>query len=347
MSSAAQRLRIHFFGRRSNRPVCPLAGALGLGPLARPGGVEADRYDNLARRASELFEVVPDHAAEFWLYAHDVVTASEVDEQLAALSDAPTPRCVFFYSNDDAAPIAVRRPNVALFRTSLMASTRLPHEHAMPALCDDLLVQAGSELVPRPWSEVPTVGFCGFVGSTWKRIGFKALQQRQKVDGLELRERALAALERGRGIRTDFVRRSSFWGGSMSRFHFDEQRQQQVRAEFVRNVLDNDYALCARGKGNFSYRFYEVLSAGRIPVFVNSDCVLPFERQIDWKRHVVWLEEHEIGRAAERIVQYHRQLGPVGFAELQRENRRLWQERLSPEAFHHRALSALLGYGAC
>src|SRR4029079_18451568 len=120
----------------------------------------------------------------------------------------------------------------------------------------------GGKLVERPWVEVPSVGFCGFVGSPLKRIGFKALGQVDKTEGLSLRDQALAAIEQSDAVRSEFVRRTSFWGGSMSRFHFDQDRQKDVRAEFVQNLLETDYALCVRGKGNFSYRLYEVLSAG-------------------------------------------------------------------------------------
>jgi hypothetical protein len=288
-----------------------------------------------------LFEPVAADSAELWLYAHHVATASELEIQLGRLSSREK-RCIFFYGNDDAAPIPVTAPNVTLFRTSLFASAQLPHERAMPALCDDLLAHTGGKLAERPWSKVPSVGFCGFVGSPLKRFGYRALRQHEKSEGLVLRERALAALERSSVVRTEFVRRSSFWGGSMSRFHFDPARQQDARGEFVQNLLGTDYALCVRGKGNYSYRLYEVLSAGRIPVFVNSDCVLPFEGRIDWKRHAVWLERCELESAADRVLRFHQALGPAGFSELQRKNRDLWEEWLSPEGFFWRALESLI-----
>jgi hypothetical protein len=249
-----------------------------------------------------------------------------------------TAHCVFFYSNDDASPIPVSRPNVSIFRTSLFARNRLAHESGLPALCDDLLASDGDVFADRPWSDVPSIGFCGFVGSPLKRLGFQALRQHQKTDGLVIRERALRALERSNEVRTHFIRRTSFWGGSMGRFHFDPNRQTEVRREFLRNLYETDYTVCVRGKGNFSYRLYEVLSAGRIPVFVNTDCVLPFEQRIDWKRHAVWLEDHELDTAAQRVARFHRALGPAGFRELQRENRQLWKEWLSPEGFFERAL---------
>ena len=248
---------------------------------------------------------------------------------------------MYFYSSDDAAPIAADASEVVLYRTSLFASTRLAHERAMPALSDDLSADTGGKPLERPWLELPSVGFCGFVGSPLKRIGFKVLGHHDKSEGLVLREKAMSALEKSNVVRSQFVRRTSFWGGSMSRFHFDANRQTNVRAEFVQNLLGSDYALCVRGKGNFSYRLYEVLSAGRIPAFVNSDCVLPFADQIDWKQHMVWIEHDELADAAALIRRFHSALGPDGFVELQRRNRRLWVDWLSPQAFFYQALKDL------
>jgi hypothetical protein len=337
LATERHRIRVHFFGRQSDRPAIALAGALGVGALPRPEGIEAARYDRLAERAPLDFENVTGDSADVWLYAHDLATPAEIESQLEKLPDG-RPGCFFFYSNDDALPIQVERPNVTVFRTSLFRSLRMPHEQAMPALSDDLLAQNGKALEARPWSPTPSVGFCGFVGSLFKRLGFQLVMQREKSSGLTLRERALSALEHSSSVQTNFVRRTSFWGGSMSRFHFDPEHQKKVRREFVDNLLGTDYTLCVRGKGNFSYRLYEVLSAGRIPVFVNSDCVLPFDGRVDWKRHVVHVEESELSQIGEKVLAFHRRLGAEGFRELQHENRRLWQEWLSPEGFFTRAL---------
>jgi hypothetical protein len=72
-------------------------------------------------------------------------------------------------------------------------------------------------------------------------------------------------------------------------------------------------------------------------MFVNTDCVLPFEQRIQWTRHAVWLEDRDLDTAAQQVARFHRALGPSGFRDLQRENRRLWEEWLSPEGFFARA----------
>jgi len=108
---------------------------------------------------------------------------------------------------------------------------------------------------------------------------------------------------------------------------------QQWRRNFVDNMIDGDYVLCTRGFGNFSYRLYEALCCGRIPVFVNTDCVLPYEHLIDWRQYCVWVEEYEIDMIGDIVARFHAGLSDTDFHDLQRACRRLWDEWLSPTGF--------------
>jgi hypothetical protein len=98
-------------------------------------------------------------------------------------------------------------------------------------------------------------------------------------------------------------------------------------------VIDSDYTLCVRGVGNFSYRLYETLSCGRIPVFVDTDCVLPYDSVIRWKDYCVYLDESEVAVIGERIAEFHRELSPSRFEGLQRDCRKLWEDYISPAGF--------------
>ena len=114
----------------------------------------------------------------------------------------------------------------------------------------------------------------------------------------------------------------------------------RARAEYVENMVESDYALAARGSetwgptaGNFSYRLYEVLSCGRPPLFVNTDCVLPFDHELDWTRFTVWVDESELGSVARRLTDFHASLDDDAFADLQHRCRQVWVEFLSPQGF--------------
>jgi hypothetical protein len=162
-----------------------------------------------------------------------------------------------------------------------------------------------------------------------------------------LRASALRKLERAPGVTTNFVRRDNFWGGSFSRFtgaKADSRRR--VRLEYLDNILSSDYTLCLRGGGNFSYRFYETLSLGRVPLFVNTDCALPFaaphEGDVDWRKHVLWVEQRDLPRIGDIVREFHDSLTPDSFEALQRSNRRLWEEYLEPLSCYRRVIAQAL-----
>jgi hypothetical protein len=86
-------------------------------------------------------------------------------------------------------------------------------------------------------------------------------------------------MEKDPRIKTDFVGRGSVElqpgvGGN--------QRQ-----EFLDNLLRNPYALCVRGADNYSWRLYEALSLGKIPVLIDTGCLLPMEDEIDWDNFIL------------------------------------------------------------
>ena len=98
-------------------------------------------------------------------------------------------------------------------------------------------------------------------------------------------------------------------------------------------MMDSDYVLCSRGFGNYSYRLYESLACGRIPVFVDTDCVLPYDFVIDWKRYCVWVDQSDLDSIPDRVAEFHDDLSPQQFEDLQLECRRLWEKWLAPEGF--------------
>jgi len=67
---------------------------------------------------------------------------------------------------------------------------------------------------------------------------------------------------------------------------------------------------------------------GRIPVFVNTDCKLPFADEVNWKGHVVWVEADEIHNIGTIVSEFHKTLSEDNFIKLQQRNRRLWENKL-------------------
>ena len=54
----------------------------------------------------------------------------------------------------------------------------------------------------------------------------------------------------------------------------------QDKQRFIEHLQRMTYVICPRGSENFSFRAYEALMYGRIPVIIDTDMVLP--KEIDW-----------------------------------------------------------------
>jgi hypothetical protein len=115
--------------------------------------------------------------------------------------------------------------------------------------------------------------FCSFVGSVTH----------------PLRERVLRALYQKPGVMID----ATVWQESV----------QQDRARTFKNIAQNSiFSLCPRGYGATSYRLYESIQLGSIPVYVSDRQLLPWSDEIDWKDFCVLVSPHEIDGLYERLT---------------------------------------------
>jgi hypothetical protein len=152
--------------------------------------------------------------------------------------------------------------------------------------------------------------------------------------GMDIRFRALDVLASSKNVEARLVIRNGFWAGLQQPGVIqnpDEVRK--VRREFVDSIAGSDYVLCARGAGNFSYRLYETLSLGRIPLFIDTDCVLPYEREIDWKSLSVCVDASDMDYLDQAVADFHSRISPEDFQKLQQRCRAVWEEWIRPVGF--------------
>ena len=87
--------------------------------------------------------------------------------------------------------------------------------------------------------------------------------------------------------------------------------------------MDNsDFALAIKGDGNFSFRFYEALSAGRIPFFINTECVLPLEDILDYQNFVLFVDYKKINSAGEIVGEFYENMDNDRFLKMQTSAKR-------------------------
>lgn len=260
-----------------------------------------------------------------------------------------------YWASDASEPFPYE--GVTVLRPSLFRSRPEPRAFALPGFHEDLLEYVGGALPVRERREWAVVSFCGYapapppvaggvVGRARRRVGdmrraWAVRRGEPLAEDRYVRWHALRALERQSAVAVSFVERSDFGGGAVFP-ELDVERWRVAREEFVANMAASDYVLCVRGGGNYSYRLTETLALGRIPVFVDTDCVLPWADRIPWQEHVVWLDRRDLPRIGERIAAFHAALSAEAFEALQRRNRELYEEWLSPLGFH-RKLPLLFG----
>ena len=207
---------------------------------------------------------------------------------------------------------------------------------------DLLFSYSDSEVNIRKKNKIPVVGFDGLANYPNQKIFYLILKNllskvmyqfnltkinRDHVFPKFLtRKKILNSLKKGKNIKTNFNMRSTFAVGSLG-------LNKQSRSEFIKNILSSDYTLCYRGSGNYSLRFYETLCLGRIPLFINTDCKLPFENHIDWRDVCLWVEFKDITYLSDIILDYHNSLSEKRFIEKQVYCREIWVKYLSKDGF--------------
>ena len=147
--------------------------------------------------------------------------------------------------------------------------------------------------------------------------------------GLTFRMKALKTLINSSLVKTNIIIRSSYSG------HKETIREDPVRSrrQYLGNMLNSDLALAIKGDGNYSYRFYEALSLGRVPILLDTDCVLPLENIIDYKEFVIFVNAEDVSRIDEVVAEKWGNISNDKFLSMQRRAREMFEKYLSTKSY--------------
>ena len=237
----------------------------------------------------------------------------------------------------------VKVPNARILRINQYRFNLPKDEITVPVPCEDLLEShCGGKLTLREKKEIPIVGFVG-----WGKLSFK---QRMRAfikelpirifsifnkkyatykKGVFWRELAIKIFNKSKQVQKNFIIRSSY-SGYINTLTGDPEKNRQ---EFVKNILNSDYTLIVRGDANAATRFYETLSLGRIPVFIDTACVLPLEDIIDYKDFCVFIDYTDINKAPSILADFHKNITPDKFIAMQKQARYIFRHYLRYDAF--------------
>lgn len=190
----------------------------------------------------------------------------------------------------------------------------------------------------------------GFVGHTYKDVnsvlqnffkagkrdylytilGFFFIKYKYLRSGIFFRQKVINTLLADSEIFCDFNLRN-YWG--RGRPMWSKGLSQQVRKEFIENIERNLYNLSVKGAGNYSFRFFEILSAGRIPVLVDTLCALPYQDKIDYSEFCVIVDHQDIKNISTLLKTWHATKTPNEILKAQIKAMDIYETKLKFRVF--------------
>lgn len=301
----------------------------------------------MAQYQEPFFTVVErSEEADFFAVPYEYFFAEDAcPEYLArvfALAKAAGKKVLLFDYTDYVDRTAKIPSHAVLFRVSAYRHHKQSNEIIMPYFVEDMGARYG--IGPKEKGTSCVVGYCGQsrFGTETKRFRAQVKQFAHSlalrlsgdaepsahVRGIFWRGRALDMLVRG-GIKTSFIERAFY---SLHRFGISLQPA-VVRHEYVENLRESDLAFCARGDANNSQRFYEALSASRVPLFLDTDCMLPLEEVIDYDRVMLRVPARELVTLPARIRSLWEKETPESFLARERRAREVYEKYLRSDRF--------------
>ena len=122
---------------------------------------------------------------------------------------------------------------------------------------------------------------------------------------IETMEALFASKLKGKQIDYDIIEKKEFSGS--------EQELNEYRTHLERCT----YILCPRGTENYSFRIYEALSAGRIPIIIDTDVVLP--KEINWDRVSLKVPYDSLDQLREIVLRDYETRSESDFVKRQNE----------------------------
>ena len=213
-----------------------------------------------------------------------------------------TDKIIYIFLISDSCDQFTIPENVRLYRTSLYKSKQKKNEYLLPYIWEGITKSVHS----LEKGKLPIVGFCGL--------------------NSKFRKKTIQLFESNKNIKSNFIIREKFWGGN--------PHDPKLMSDFQNNMISSHFNVCNRGKGNFSIRFYQTLSCGRIPILLNTDIILPFEKEINWNDIIVFGDSEE--ELVSKVLHYWNSKNII---EMQEKCKEIYNKYFSNTKFLDKVLS--------
>lgn len=284
--------------------------------------------------ASSITRVDDPRVSDFVIAPHEYAVLMKNPahfERYRTIARAAGKRLIISACHDDNSPTHVE--DAIILRPGAYKSSLVGNEIIIPAYVED--IGALYDMQPLGKGAKPTVGFAGKAGfgSINEHIRYVLrnylLRRGAARQGLYFRRRSLDLIARDPRIELHAIVRTAFSGNRKT----IELSPEQARHEYIENVRNNLFTLAPRGDGNFSLRFFESLSAGRIPILIDTDSALPLEETIRYDDFIIRVPWQRLDELPERIVRFWESHTDEEIRDIQAKARRAFTDYLYPPAF--------------
>ncbi len=292
----------------------------------------------------EYVEVVSDpEQSEYFLlpYSYNHVSKEKhYINSFGELAKKYNKRVIVFLLGDSNEDIEIS--NSIVFRMSKYKTNIKGNEIIMPAYSADLGAIYGLNFREKS-EDKPVIGFCGWASIPnrktkikykikeyfWNIWGLFIKKYNTRIPGVILRENIINIIEKSKIVRNNFIIRKSYSGNTKT-ISLDPKI---AREEYINSIKDSDYYLCPKGDGNFSVRFFECLSLGRIPVLINTDIDLPFSNIVDYKDFIIKIDMGDIRNIDKIVYDHYFKTNNNDFINIQKRCRNVFDQYLNIHVF--------------
>jgi hypothetical protein len=296
--------------------------------------IAAEKYTRTFKQVQTLAE------ADLVVFPHEYVVLRKYPDYLKKqLSEAQAANKKIFISAYQDSPEAIDIAGVTIVRPSAYKSHMLTSDIIMPAYVEDLGAIFGHQVLSK--KDIPIIGFVGKANfftlkeKLWYVVKNFVLRRGPYREGIYFRRYALRVLAKSAKVQLHAIVRRRFSANKTT----VEISPEQARREYVEAIQNAHFTLAPRGDGNYSLRFFETLSLGRIPVLIDTDTPLPLEDIINYDKFVVRVPWQDIDSLPEIVSNWYNSKTPEEWAEACLAARRTFESYLYMPAFIEHLLS--------
>jgi hypothetical protein len=236
----------------------------------------------------------------------------------------------------------VDAPAMCVLRSGAYRGTMQKNDVIVPPQVTDLGALYG--VTSKQKGAVPLIGFCGY-GAPQEGLaslkfalkdayasvaGLLSREVAVRRKGIFFRQSAMRATANSPKVKTAYIVRTYHSASAKT----IEMEPKTAREEYVKNMKDSDLVLAPKGDGNFSLRFFESLSLGRVPILIDTDVVLPAEDRIHYDDFIIRIPYRDVAKTADIVSAWYASQTNESFAEKQRLAREVFERELFAPHFY-------------